>query len=150
MSRSDGPDVPQVPTTIGRPFANGNPGRPQGSKNRTTRLAAALPEGKCDKLVGKAFKIGEAGNVPMLKFLLAPFLPRERLIEIDLPPLECADDAVDALGHIMRAVSEGRITPTEGAALAALIDSQRRAIDTADLVKRMDSLEAKIAGGRAP
>ena len=149
MSRPDR-NMPKVATPRGHPFANGNPGRPQGSKNRTTLLAAALLEGKCDKLLGKAFKLAEAGNVPMLKFLLGRLLPRERLIEIDLPPLEFADDDVDALGHVMRAVSEGRISPSEGAALAALINSQTRAIDMTDLVKRMDSLEAKITGGRAP
>ena len=149
MSRSGG-NVPKSATPRGRQFANGNPGRPQGSKNRTTLLAASLLEGKCDKLLGKAFKLAEAGNVPMLKSLLARLLPRDRLIEIDLPRLESADDAVEALGHILRAVSEGRISPSEGAALAALINSQTRAIDIADLVKRMDSLEAKITGGRAP
>jgi len=149
MSRS-GRNVPKVAAPRGRPFANGNPGRPTGSKNRTTLLAASLLEGKCDKLLSKAFKLAEAGNVPMLKSLLARLLPRDRLIEIDLPPLESADDAVEALGHILRAVSEGRISPSEGAALAALINSQTRAIDIADLVKRMDSLEAKITGRRAP
>jgi hypothetical protein len=88
----------------------------------------------------------------MLKFLLGRILPRERLIEIDLPPLEFADDAVDALGRIMRGVSEGRISPTEGAALAALINSQTRAIDIADVVKRLDTLEAaiQIKNRRAP
>jgi hypothetical protein len=149
MSRS-GRNVPKAATSPGRPFAKGNPGRPTGSKNRTTLLAAALLEGKCDKLLGKAFKLAEAGNVPMLKFLLGRLLPRERLINLDLPTMEFADDAVEALGHIMRAVSEGRISPSEGAALAALINSQTHAIDMADVVKRLDSLEAKIMGGRAP
>jgi hypothetical protein len=51
MSRSDGSGAPQIPDARGRPFAKGNPGRPQGSKNRTTLLAAALLEGKCDKLL---------------------------------------------------------------------------------------------------
>ena len=50
MSRS-GRNAPKIATPRGRPFANGNPGRPSGSKNRTTRLAAALLEGKCDKLL---------------------------------------------------------------------------------------------------
>jgi hypothetical protein len=149
MSRS-GRNVPKAATSPGHPFAKGNPGRPTGSKNRTTLLAAALLEGKCDKLLGKAFKLAEAGNVPMLKFLLGRLLPRERLINLDLPTMEFADDAVEALGHIMRAVSEGRISPSEGAALAALINSQTHAIDMADVVKRLDSLEAKIMGGRAP
>jgi len=61
-----------------------------------------------------------------------------------------ADDGVEALGHIMNAVSEGRISPSEAASLVASINSYTRAIDTTVLVKRMDALEAKLRGGRAP
>ena len=67
-------------------------------------------------------------------------MPRERLIKLDLPRMESADDAVEALGKVMSDVAEGRMTPSEGAAVAPLINSCARAIDMADLVKRMDSL----------
>jgi hypothetical protein len=60
--------------------------------------------------------------------------------------MEFADDAVEALGRIMRAVSEGVISPSEGAALATLSNSYANAIDKADLVQRLDSLEAQIKG----
>jgi hypothetical protein len=43
----------------------------------------------------------------------------------------------------MRAVSEGKISPSEGAALATLINSYTGAIDQADVVKRLDRLEAQ-------
>ena len=88
MSRSEGSGAPQIPNTPGRPFAKGNPGRPPGSKNRTTLLAAALLEGEAEELVRKAVALAKAGDVGMLKFLLGRILPRERPIEIDLPPLE--------------------------------------------------------------
>jgi hypothetical protein len=74
--------------------------------------------------VRKGVELAKAGDVPMLKFLLGRILPRERLIELDLPEMNFADDAVEALGYIMRAVSEGRISPSEAAALGALINSQ--------------------------
>ena len=60
--------------------------------------------------------------------------------------MEFADDAVEALGSIVRAVSEGAITPGEGADMANLVNSYTRAIDNADLVKRMDALEARMNG----
>jgi len=144
MSRSEGPDAPKIPDTRGRPFANGNPGRPPGSKNRTTLLAASLLEGEAEELVRNGVALAKAGDVPMLKFFLSRILPRDRLIQLDLPEMNFADDAVEALGHIMRAVAEGRVSPSEGAALAALINSQTRAIDMADVVKRLDFLEAAI------
>ena len=123
-----------------RPFANGNPGRKPGSKNRTTLVAAALLEGEAEELVRKAIELAKAGDVAMLKFLLERILPRERLIKLDLPRMEFADDAVEALGKVMSDVAEGRMTPSEGAAVVPLINSCARAIDMADLVKRMDSL----------
>jgi hypothetical protein len=134
----------------GRPFANGNGGRKPGSKNRTTLVAAALLEGEAEQLVRKAVELAKAGDRHMLKLLLGRILPRERLIAIDLPSIVEASDAVDALGSIAQAVSEGKVTATEGAALASLMNSYARAVDTADLVARIDALEARIRGDLAP
>jgi hypothetical protein len=146
MRRADGSDVAHVRTTRGRPFINGNPGRKQGSQNRSTVVAAALLEGEAEELLRKAVALAKAGDVVMLKFLLGRILPRERVIKIDLPRMDFADDAVEALGCIIRAVSEGRIIPNEGAALATLVNSYTAAIDMADVVKRLDSLEARKRG----
>jgi hypothetical protein len=146
--RQSRPELTQVPATRGRPFQNGNPGRKPGSKNRTTLVAAALLESEAEELVRKAVELAKAGDVVMLKFVLGRILPRERLIKLNLPRMEFADDAVEALGSVMRAVSNGRISPSEGAALATLINSHQRAIDMADVVKRLDSLEAQTNEGR--
>ena len=131
----------------GRPFTKGNAGRKPDSKNRSTLVAAALLEGKAEKLLRKATALAEDGDVGMLKFLLGRILPRERLIEVALPQMEFADDGVEALGRVMRAVSEGRISPSEGAALATLINSYTNAIDMADVAKRLDALEAERQRG---
>ena len=138
-------NAPKVPAR-GRPFSPGNSGRKPGSKNRATIVTAALVEGDAQELVGKAFELAKAGNAVMLKFLLGRILPRERLIKLDLPRMEFADDAVEALGRVMGAVSEGRISPSEAAAMATLINSYTRAIDMADVVKRLDTLEAQVKG----
>jgi hypothetical protein len=139
-----------LPVPRGRPFANGNPGRKPGSRNRTTLLAAALLNGKAEELLRKALEIAIAGDVGMIKFLLGRILPRERLVKLDLPRMESADDAVEALGAIVQAVTAGKISPSEGAAVATLINSYAQAIDLADLVKRMNSVEAQIKGGPIP
>jgi hypothetical protein len=132
----------------GRPFSPGNSGRKPGSKNRATLVAAALLEGEAEQLLRKAVGLALGGDVVMLKFLLGRMLPRERLIKLDLPRLEFADDGVEALGCILRAVSEGRISPSEAAAMATLISSYTQAIDMADVVKRLDALEAQLKGSR--
>jgi hypothetical protein len=135
-----------TPAVRGRPFPKGNGGRRPGSKNRGSLILAALSDGDKEELVRKGLELAKAGDVSMLKFFLSRILPRERLIAINLPQMEFADDAVEALGLIVRAISQGSITPGEGADLANLVNSYARAIDIADLVKRLDALEAKIGG----
>jgi hypothetical protein len=144
MSSGDTGSSPGKTGVRGRPFAKGNSGRPVGSKNRSTIFARAALESEADALLRKAVELAKGGDVPMLKFLLGRMLPRERLINVNLPQMEFVDDAVEALGQIAQAVSEGQITPGEGASLATLVNSFSKAIDNADLVARIDALEAKL------
>ncbi len=136
----------RTPRVRGRPFAKGNGGRPPGSRNQNTLILAALLDGERGELVRKGIELAKDGNVPMLQFFLSRLLPRERVISLDLPKMETADDAVAALATITSAVCEGKITPGEAACLADLINSSARAIDNADVVRRMDALEARING----
>jgi hypothetical protein len=130
--------------TRGRPFAEGNPGRPRGSKNKTTAVAQALIAGEEEGLVRKAIELALAGDAQMLKFLLDRLLPKERLIKIDLPPLDYADDAIDAMAAITRSIAEGQITPSEGAALSSMLARYSHVLEIAELSKRIDALEAGL------
>jgi hypothetical protein len=135
-----------TPAVRGRPFRNGNGGRRPGSKNKSSLILAALSDGDKEALIRKGLELAKAGDASMLKFFLSRILPRDRPITIELPRMEFADDAVGALGLVAHAVSQGSITPGEGADLANLVNSYARAIDIADLVKRIDALEAKMVG----
>lgn len=128
----------------GRPFAKGNGGRPRGSKNRTTVLAQTLLAGEETELVRKAIELAKAGDVPMLKFLLDRLLPKDRLIKIDIPRLDFADEAIDGMAAISGAIAKGQITPSEGAALSNMISSYSRAIELWDLSRRIEDLEASL------
>lgn len=133
------------PGVRGRPFTKGNGGRKPGSKNRTTQLAAALLAGEEEELVRKALEIAKAGDVSMLKFFLGRMLPSERSINIDLPDaIHGRLDPVVALAAIIRAVAAAKISFSEGAALATIIESYRRASEHSELTRRMDELEAKL------
>ncbi|MGE5367833.1 MAG: hypothetical protein ACM3PO_11305 [Betaproteobacteria bacterium] len=133
-----------TPAVRGRPFAKGNGGRRHGSKNKNSLILEALSDGDKEELVRKGIELAKAGDVSMLKFFLSRILPRERTIRIDLPRMEFADDAVEALGTILRAVSEGSISPGEGADVATLVNTYARAIDIADVTRRLDALEARL------
>jgi hypothetical protein len=113
MSRSNGPEAPPVPTTRGRPFPNGNPGRKPGSKNRSTVLTSALLEGEAEELLRKAVALALDGDVLMLKFLLGRLLPKERPVRVDLPPYDGDLDPVDAMQAISAPPSAGRFHPVK-------------------------------------
>ena len=70
-------------------------------------------------------------------------LRRERTVEIDLPPIRTARDAAPAAGRITAMVGAGQLTPSEGQMLAGIVETQRRALETADLERRIAALEAE-------
>jgi hypothetical protein len=128
----------------GRPFAKGNAGRPRGSKNRTTVLAQALLAGEETALLRKAIELAKAGNVPMLKFLLDRFLPKDRLIKVDIPPLNHPDEAIDGMAAISGAIANGQITPSEGAALSNVISGWSRAIELWETSRHIEAIEDSL------
>jgi hypothetical protein len=131
--------------TRGRPFAKGNPGRPHGSKNRTTAIAQALLADEETELVRKGIELAKAGDVQMLKFLLDRLLPKERLIRIDIPPLDFADEAIEGMAVVSGAIAEAKITPSEGAALSSMISGYSRAIEVLDLSRRIEAIEGSLS-----
>ena len=68
------------------------------------------------------------------------------MIKLELPPMNFADDAVAAIGAIIGSVAEGGISAGEAASFGALIDTYTRAIEMADVVKRLDELKSKLNG----
>ena len=54
-----------------------------------------------------------------------------------------AHDAAQAAGAVLQAVSEGDLTPTEGAQVMGLVDSYRRTLEVTELEARMAALEER-------
>jgi hypothetical protein len=135
--------------TRGRPFAPGQSGnllgRPRGSRNRGTRLAEALVQGQAEALVGKALEMALAGEVNMLRPLLTTLVPsRPRCtVEIALPEIKSAADAVAASSAVLAACSRGDISPSEASEVMALIATHVRTIEVAAIEERMTALEEK-------
>ncbi len=131
-----------APRRRGRPFQKGNAGRSLGSRNRTTVVADALLRDEEIELVRKAIEMAKAGDAQMLKFLLDRILPKARSVLVNLPRMDHASDAVDALGAIIEAVATGQIAPNEAAALASLVAAYARTIN-------VDGQHRKEAGGNS-
>ena len=128
----------------GRPFEKGNGGRRPGSKNRTTLAAEALLKGEEVELVRKAIELAKDGDTQMLKFLLDRILPKERSVHVDLPEVDCAFDAVNAMGAIIAAAGAGQIALSEAVALASLLGAYARIMNVAELEERLENFEKEL------
>jgi hypothetical protein len=128
----------------GRPFAQGNPGRPAGSRNRSTVVTQSLLDGDAPALLRKGLEVAKAGDPTMLKFFLERLVPRDRKVTVELPPLETAEDAVEAIAVVAKAVAEGQLTPAEGANVTKLVEAFSRSIDVVELTRRVEALEAEV------
>jgi hypothetical protein len=131
--------------TRGRPFGKGNPGRPKGARHKTTVAIEALFDGEAVAITRKAIEQALGGDSVALRLCLERICPprKERPVSLALPRLETAADGPKAIGAIVRAVSEGEITPGEAHALSGLVETFRRTLETEDLESRLAALEAK-------
>lgn len=68
----------------------------------------------------------------------------EKPVRFALPLIASAADCVKAQGAVLEAVSTGRLGSGEAKLMADLIDGQRRAYETHDLLQRMESMEKAV------
>lgn len=118
----------------GRPFRpgqSGNPaGRPKGTRNRATLAVEALLEGEAKALTRKAIELALGGDTTALRLCLERLMPprKDRPVSLALPAVATADDAGKAIGAVLAAAADGKITPSEAGVLMGLIETQLRAL----------------------
>jgi len=141
------PSNPEVPKKIrGRPFQRGNPGRPGGSKNRTTRLLEELVAGEGKKLTRKVVELALAGNVKCLEWCLDRLMPRRngRPIDFTLPAVNGADDVVVAMTAITTAVNDGSLSTEEAGQLVHILNGCAKAFEIYGFATRIATLESQL------
>ena len=142
----DPPDAPE-PERSGKPWVkgqSGNPaGKPPGTRHKLTLLAEQLMEADAEGIVSKVVALAKDGDLVAARLVLDRILPtrRGRPVTLDLPPVQTAADLPAALGAVVAAVAIGDLTPDEGQAIAAMLETHRKAIETADLERRIAALE---------
>lgn len=131
----------------GRPFRkgqSGNPkGKPKGTLNHATRAVMALLDGEAEALTRKAVELALGGDATALRLCLERLAPprKDAPLAFEVPDMTCAADAATALAGVLKAVGDGSITPSEGAAVAALIENYRKTLETSELEARIAALE---------
>jgi len=58
--------------------------------------------------------------------------------------LKAPQDVLAGIATVVGAVSRGAITPSEGQALASLIEAQRKAFETVEIEQRLAALEQVV------
>ena len=134
----------------GRPFQkgqSGNPdGRPKGSRNATTVALETLLDGQATALTQKAIDVALTGDIPALRLCLDRILPprKDSPVAFDLPEMKTLNDAVPAMGALVKAVGQGDLTPTEAGELTKMVQAFAKIIETAELEERVRKLEEAI------
>ena len=125
-------------------FAPGNPGKPKGSRHRATQAIEAMLEGQQEALTQAAIDKALEGDVTALRLCLDRIAParKDAPVSFDLPNIETAQDAAEAARAILRAVSEGEVTPLEAASVMAVVEQFRRTLETTEIEARLAILEA--------
>src|SRR5215203_1967055 len=129
-------------TTRGKPFDRGNAGRPKGSRNKATLALEALLEGEGEALARKAVELALAGDITALRLCLDRILParKDRPVSFEMPIIARPEDAKAASAALLAAVAAGSLTPSEAAEVVKLVDFCLKAIETTEVVARLNKL----------
>ena len=86
------------------------------------------------------------GDIPALRLCLDRILPprKDSPVAFDLPEMKTLNDAVPAMGALVKAVGRGDLTPTEAGELTKMVQAFAKIIETAELEERVRKLEEAI------
>src|SRR5215472_16581083 len=130
--------------TRGRPFQQGNPGRPPGARHKATLAAEALLDGEAEGLTRKCVEAALGGDMGALRICMDRILPprRDRPVSFKVPALKSAEDAAAAMAAITEAVAAGELTLAEAETASALVERFVRTLEAGEFEKRLRALEA--------
>ena len=124
-------------------FSAGNSGRPKGSRNKATIAIESLLRDQAEALTQTAVtKALEDDSVALRLCMerIAP-APKDQAVSFSLPKMNNALDASEAAGSVLKAVSDGELTPIEATRVMSLIDSYRRTLELTEIEERLRALE---------
>ncbi|MFZ0963759.1 MAG: DUF5681 domain-containing protein [Terriglobia bacterium] len=121
-------------------------GRPRGARNKSTLAVESLLGGEAEALTRKVIKMALAGDTTAMKLCMDRIAPvrKDREVTFALRNVETGADISAAMSDILRAVSEGRVTPAESEIISRVLDVKRKAIDSTDHEQRIIEIEKHI------
>jgi len=124
-------------------FKPGNPGKPKGTRHKTTLAIEAILDGEAEALTRKAIELAKAGDTTALRLCLERLAPprKDRPVKLTLPPLERPEDAMTATAALVQAVATSELTPSEAETVGKLLETHRRVTELVDVEARLTRLE---------
>lgn len=123
---------------------SGNPkGRPRAAYSGRSIPTLVILEKATPAIIKRMATAAKAGDVSAARLILGYTMPKERMVRLDLPPIETAADALTVMAKLIAAAGSGALTPGEASALSTLargfleIDAMQR------LEERIAQLEAE-------
>jgi hypothetical protein len=106
-------------------------------------MAESLLQGDAKRITRKCVEMAKAGDPIAMKLAMERIAPprKDHFVDLKLPKLKTANDAVKASSLIIQAVSEGKITPGEADELSKLITAFTETVHVADLAKKLEEYE---------
>jgi hypothetical protein len=129
-----------------KPGQSGNPnGRPQGSRNKATLAMESLMEADAEAITRKCIERAKEGDMAAIRLCMDRLYPprKDSPVSFELSPMVTAADAVQVMGAILMALASGEITPSEAQAVAGIVETFRRTIETSEMEARIAELEAR-------
>ena len=123
---------------------SGNPvGRPKGARHKATVAAETLLDGESEALTRRCIEMAMKGDAAAMRLVMERILAprRERPLRFEMPPLRSLSDIALAHGRILEGLANGDILPTEASALAGILESARKSLESEQLEARVQELE---------
>ena len=133
-----------------QPGQSGNPaGKRPGTRNRATVLIEQMMGGEAERVARVAIEEALAKKPYAVRACLDRLAPKPRRHSVvaDLPKADTAAGVLAAGARLLEAAAAGDIAPEEADRLDALLDGQRRALETVELERRIALLEGRLGLG---
>ena len=124
----------------------GGPGRPRGSRNAMNAILDQLAVDGAETMVKKMIEAADGGDRVAARLVLSRIwsAPKGRAVAIELPEIRTPADLLDAHAAVVKAIADQTITPQDGAALASVLETHRRAFELVAQEEKVEELEADV------
>jgi hypothetical protein len=124
----------------------GGPGRPRGSRNAVNLILDQLAGDEAEKLLRDTIDAAAKGDGVSRRLVLNRIwsAPKGRAVTVELPEIRTPADLLAAHGAVAVAVSQGNLTPQDGAALSSMLETHRRAFELVSQEKNVEALKREV------